>query len=212
MERRRLFTEQDTWSGRSYELAIELGLHSDARLEAALIALWQSERLDGCCLGQDIEPAAQQRFSPSLETLERCGSLLDVLTLPDGVSVACGMIAIREEAGSNWLTFFVPIGALSFVYDVGAFPCDDGKDSRVWREPLDDCLVKLARAMFAVVAFPLALVGHEVSGSVSAADITATGIPTERWDGYLWQESGNLIWYPPTIYSAEFTFAPKATD
>jgi hypothetical protein len=196
--------EEDIWAGGFYELAIELGPRSDTYLEAALLTLWQNARLEGCYLRRDFEPADQQRLQPSLASLEQYGHLLGVATLPNESKVACGVVAIREDSGIDWLDFYLPVGALATAYDVGAFPYDDGKDSQWWREPLDGWLVELAQAVFVAAPFSLALVGHEVSGHAYAATIAIDGLPAERWDGYLWQEAGNLHWYPPTIYSASF--------
>lgn len=200
----RLFTDEkgDTWNGGYYELAIELGPRSEARLEKALLALWGNAGLDGCYVRRDLEPVDQQRAQPSLPLLKRYGHLLGVATLPGGGKVACGVCAVREEGSIDWLDLYLPMGTLSTVYDVGAFPFDDGKDSQMWREPLDRCLVELAQSVYAVTPFELALIGHEVSGRIYAAEIAVSGIPTERWDGYLWKEQGMLVWYPPTIYNA----------
>jgi hypothetical protein len=197
--------EEDIWAGGFYELAIELGPRSDTRLESAPLTLWQNVRLEGCYLRRDFEPANQQRLQPSLSLLERYGHLLGVATLPNKSQVTCGVVAIREDSGIDWLDFYLPMGALATAYDVGAFPFDDGKDSQWWREPLDGWLVELAQAVFAAAPFSLALVGHEVSGHAYAADLSLNGIPAERWDGYLWQETANLLWYPPTIYNAPIT-------
>jgi hypothetical protein len=202
-----LFTKaiEDNWAGGFYELAIELGPHSETRLETALRVVWQDARLHGCYVRRDIDPVDQQRVEPSLPSLERYGRLLGVATVPNGRTVACGTVAIREEGGSDWLDFYLPMTALSTVYDVGAFPFEDGKDSTGWREPLDAWLAELAQAVFAVAPFSLALVGHEASGRSYAAEIATSGVPAERWDGYLWQEGGKLCWYPPTVYCAAFT-------
>ena len=197
-----IFTQEDTWKGGFYELAIELGPRSNARLEAALAALWQNPRLRGCYALRGLEPTNQLRLEPSLTLLERYGHLLGVTTLPNAMLAACGVVAVRENTGTDWLDFYIPMGALTMAYDVGAFPFDDGKNSQVWREPLDNWLVTLAHDVFTAVPFALALVGHEVSGQTCAAEITTLGIAAERWEGYLWQEAGTLLWYPPTIYKS----------
>lgn len=112
---------------------------------------------------------------------------------------------MREDSGPDWIGFYLPVGALGSVYDVGAFPFVDGKSSRTWREPLDDWLRQIAAAVFTVVPFSLALIGHEVSGTAYADEIRITGVPDERWGGLLWGDSEELIWYPPTRHEGDYT-------
>jgi len=207
-----LFTAADTWNGGFYELAIELGPRlgprSDERLRTALETIWQYDGLDGCYEDEHVEPLHQTRLPPTIEKTK----LLGVATLPDRRQAACGTVIVREDDftgrddGSDWVVLFLPMGALDSVYNVGAYPFEDGKDFRTWRKPLDDWLARVAAAVFAAVLFPLALIGHEVSGTTYAAEISNTGLPAERWVGYLWQEGEHLAWYPPTQYEADFTF------
>lgn len=196
---RQLFTAADTWNGGFYELAIELGQHSDERLQMALQTIWRCESLEGCYVARDVEPSQQARLSPSLDT-----SALGVATLPDSEQVACGTFLVREDNGPDWIGFYLPLSALGSVYDVGAFPFVDGKSSRAWREPLDDWLRQIATAVFVVVPFSLALIGHEVSGTAYVDEIRITGVPDERWDGLLWRDAEELIWYPPTRYEGDY--------
>jgi hypothetical protein len=77
-------------------------------------------------------------YNSIMAQLEQHGHLLGIATLPGNSKVACGVCAVREDSGIDWLVFHIPAGALSTAYDVGAFPADDGKDSRIWREPLDE--------------------------------------------------------------------------
>ena len=203
----RLFTNEHTWSGGFYELAIELGLRSEARLEAAINAIWQDARLEGCYTRRDLEPAEQPRVEPTLEMREKYAHLLGVATLPGGGRAACGTFIIRQEDGIDWLGFYIPMGALSTIYDVGAFPFNDGKASQHWREHLDAWLAEIAQTVFAAAPFDLAIIGDEASGDVSAAEFAVSGVPESRWHGYLWREDKKLIWYPPTIYTAPISFA-----
>jgi len=213
---RKSFTASDTWDGGFYELAIELGPrlepHADERLQAALEAIWQFHGIDGCYEDRQEEPSNQPRQLPSLEVNQ-----YGVATLPDGQKVVCGIFIVREDDltgrndGSDWIGFYLPMGALDSVYDVGAYPFGDAKSSYIWREPLDDWLMNIGAAVFAKVPFPLALIGHEISGTTGAAEISRTGIPVERWIGYLWRENEHLIWYRPTRYEADFMFNPAPT-
>jgi len=202
----------DVWHGGYYELAIELGQRDDERLVAALRAVWQFPALDGCYARRDIEPAAQERYEPSLHTLESGRGMHGILTLPeDGAHVACGVTLVRDgERESDWLVFFLPMGSLGNVRAVGAFPFGETLPSRPWREPLDRLLIQIAHRVHAGAPFRLALIGHEVSGETDAATVIAAGgVPSERWFGYLFtaEPERPLEWFAPTIYDAPYSFS-----
>ena len=196
-----LFTAPYAWAGGFYELAVELGPRSDERLQAALEAIWRREGLDGCYEDCDVEPSDQPQIAPTLET-----RLFGVATMPKGQQVACGTIIVREDEGPDWICFYLPLGALNTAYDVGGYPFGGGSSSRPWREPLDDWLVRIAAAVFVAAPFPLALIGHEVSGTDYTDEVQKTGVPEERWAGMLWREDDRLVWHSPTKYEAYYTF------
>ena len=156
--------------------------------------------MNGCYVAHDVEPSQQPRLSPRLDT-----RLLGVATLPDGEQVACGTFIVPEDDGPDWIGLYLPVDALASVYDVGDFPFVDGQLSRAWREPLDDWLRQIAAAVFVAVPFSLALIGYEVSGMAYADEIRSTGVPYERWVGFLWGDAEDLTWYPPTRHEGDYT-------
>src|SRR2546423_3710775 len=110
----RLFTARGAWNGGFYELAIELGPRSTERL--AREVLWASDGLDGCFLFREEEPQDQERISPGACSPE--GHLYGIATLPNGTRVACSTVAIREDAGTDWLALNLPMGSLQNAYPV----------------------------------------------------------------------------------------------
>lgn len=196
---KQLFTNRDTWHGGYYERAIELGERSDERLESALLRLWGFPSLEGCYLERNSEPRAQVRVEPSLSRAER-GHLLGIAQMPNGRRIACGTLLYREEGGPDWLTFYLPMGALAQAYPVKAFPFDaDEKYHEKWRPRVDAGLADLGSYVFEAVRYPLGLIGHEVLAEASAKDIDMKGgIPDERYFGYLWPYAGTLQYFPPT--------------
>jgi hypothetical protein len=190
------FTAEETWRGGLYELAMEYAGGSDALLDAALRALWDVPGLQGCWLRRDAEPASQPRVAPALAGLVAGGHLLGMATLPNGQRVACGTFLVREDQGSDWLGFYVPVGAVGRVYDVGGYPFDGGLHSRAWREPVETWLAEIGRAVFAAAPFLLGVVGFEVSATVTAQDLSAQGLPAQRLDGYLLPAGDKLTFYP----------------
>jgi hypothetical protein len=122
--------------------------------------------------------------------------LLGVARLPNGRNVACGSCLIREvDYGSDWLDFYLPLGSLGTVYPVGGFPFGTEADwPGSWRYEVEDWLADIGLWVAQSASFQLGLIGFEVSGQVYAADLAATGIPPERFIGYLWP-SGNSVAY-----------------
>lgn len=126
----------ENWHGGSYELAVNLGPRDDTRMEAALTTVWSSATVEGC-LARD--EARSHPVPCTLLSLEQFGHLNGRVRLPDGGVIVCGVVAVREENGDDWLIFYLPLGALA-EHDarVGAFPFGDdgGEASRAWREPI----------------------------------------------------------------------------
>lgn len=191
----RLFTHPGAWTGSYYELAVDLGPVDDARLERALVALWSHSDLAGCCLNRDREPSEQASVSPG--SVEPQSPLYGVVTLGTLGQVACATFVVREEGGSDWVYFAMPMGSLATVLPVGTFPFDDGSDL-AWRSVVDDWLCRLAEHLFTTVRFRVGLVGS-VDGLDGATDeLLDRGAPKERWAGYLMPSGEALRWYPPT--------------
>jgi hypothetical protein len=147
----------------------------------------------------------QEPVLPTLANLERHGHLYGVATLPNGRRVACGTYAVREDEGPDWLSLYIPMGALSTAYEVGSYPFGTEGSSSEWRRPLDARLVEIGRAIFSETRFGLALIGHEVSGDLYFDGIATRGIPEERYFGLLLQVDGELVWYPPNNYGNDWT-------
>jgi hypothetical protein len=191
-----VFTIHDAWAGGFYELALAFAPPADQALDTALKVLWNLPGLQGCYVRSDVEPSAQPRIPPSLTALESAGHLRGIATLPNGKVVACGTYRVPEEGGSDWLGFYLPLGSLSTAYDVGGYPFQAGPASTSWRQPLEEWLAAIGQAVFAHAAFPLGLVGFEVSGEVSPQELRVSGVPESRARGYLVPTQGQLRWYP----------------
>jgi hypothetical protein len=192
-----IFTPRDTWSGGFYELAMEFAPHSDKTLEAALKTLWELPALQGCYMRPDLEPSSQPRVDPSLTTLLAGEHLRGIARLPNGTPVACGTYLVRGDNGPSWLGFYVPLGALATAYEVGGYPFEVGPAMQRWRQPLENWLAEIGKAVFVQAPFQLGLVGFEVSGTTtSAQEFGASGAPDPRPIGYLLPAEGKLTWYP----------------
>ncbi len=187
-----LFTRPDAWSGGSYELALEYERLSDKRLRAVISRLWDHSTLLGCYLDLNAEPDQQPRVSPAEVEPWQC--LRGVAALPNGERASCSSIVVREEE-ATWIYFGVPLGSLGSAYPVGAFPFADGTPLD-WRAELDGWLLDMARFIFAEQPFRLGLVGWVDPLDTTAADLASTGVPEQRWEGYVVPVDDTLEWYP----------------
>lgn len=106
-----------------------------------------------------IEPAPC-----TVEALVTHGHLHGIVNTPLGRTVCCA-VAVREDSGTDWLDFCLPVGALSELDQrVGGFPFEEGGESAAlpWRKPLDDWLATVAGRVYDAARFRLALIGYVV--------------------------------------------------
>jgi hypothetical protein len=200
------FTAEETWRGGHYEIEMELGVPSDERLRTALQRIWShpslKRALKGCVFSRDQEPQDQVRVNLQSHPLE--SMLFGVTALPNGAPAACGTFVCRlaggkDEPPRDLLSFYVPMGSIEKPYGIGAYPFSDLERAGAWRPQLDPWLAEIGRFVFEAVEFDLALVGWEVEfPSVSAESVKRSGVPAERYDGYLWRNGNGLEWHPPT--------------
>jgi hypothetical protein len=181
------FTDEENWSGGFYELALELGNTNDERLQQALSALWPAANIDGCYGRHDREPDEQDEVALSLSSLTSYGHLRGTVLLPTGPRVVCGCLAHREEAGSDWLEFYLPLGSLARTdRRIGGFPFDSnsGEPSLIWRHPLDDWLAAIAIRVFAQAPFHLGRIRFELDFNRARRELHGAQ-SDQRWEGRL---------------------------
>jgi hypothetical protein len=193
------FTNDETWLGGYYELAIEIGARSDEHLLDALIAIWTHPTLEGCYLDRQKEPSDQPRIKPSADFL----SIMHhqgIALLPNGCRIAWGTCLIREEdEGPDWLDFYLPMGILNGAYDIGSYPFDDpGSKPEHWQPSVDEWLAELGEYVYSITPFQLGLIGFEISGEVYSTQINDNGIPAQRDFGYLWPQQGMVKYFSKT--------------
>lgn len=204
-----VFTKEEAWLGGSYDLAIELGASDDTCVLQSLQAIWSSPDLDGCYLHSDREPHEQTRTIANVHPLGT--RLYGVARIGGRPPVPCSTIVVRTERESDWIFFYLPIASLASIYPVGAFPIADGGDL-AWRSSLDEWLCAIGRRAFEAVPFRLGLVGFDGGDFSDAAAFASSGVPDERWIGYLVPETGGLKWFAPNRGAPiDFAAAPSGT-
>ncbi|MGW1998454.1 hypothetical protein [Embleya sp. NPDC001921] len=183
------FRTVDNWSGGFYELAIEVGPRSDARLQRVLTAVWSAADVQGCFGDRSREPREQEPVECTVEALARFGHLQGQVRLPTGELVVCGCVAIPEDGadGVDWLDFYIPLGALDRT---GIVYHESGRQfyrSRV----LDDWLAAVGTEAFRTADFRAGYIGWETSGCTYAATLNGL-MPKSRSIGYLLPQDGEL--------------------
>jgi hypothetical protein len=198
----------ENWSGGWYELAIELGPKDDRRLERTLQAVWREVSAVGS-LAPELQPRRNRKpwqwsghpaVGLSLGAPGERGHLRGVVRLPGGQDVICGVAMVREDDGSDWLDFYIPMGALGRADSrIGGYPFGDdgGPSSLAWRRPIDDWLADVAKRVYASVPFQLALIGCEASGKAHADEIS-NGASGPSYVGYLVPVDGALRYQEAT--------------
>jgi hypothetical protein len=150
------FTEPDLWRGGFYEFEIVPRIGSSEQVCALLSALWSFPALDGCYFRDDCDLAQQHRRQPCENGPE--GHLYGLATLPDKGQVVCGSYT-TSDAGEGtsppayWVSFYFPLGALSQIFSVGAYPFGSMNGVPDWRLAIDAFLRTLAEWIFQKVPF-----------------------------------------------------------
>lgn len=180
---------ETNWSGGCYELAIEVGLSDDDRLQTLLSALWTAAGVQGCFGQSDREPEEQDPVPCSVGSLIEFGHLHGQVRLPMGQLVVCGCVAIRgSDESSDWLDFYVPVETL----DEAGIAYWDGQP--FFRSVMmDDWLAGIGSKAFKSAPFSLGVVGFEVSGCTDIS-MLAGELPQTRDIGYLLPQ-GDVLHY-----------------
>ncbi|MDT6983287.1 hypothetical protein ACFSUJ_00955 [Streptomyces lusitanus] len=175
-----VFRDPTNWGDGYYELGIEVGSTDDAQIQAVLSALWSAADVQGCFGRRDREPEEQDPVPCTVGSLTEFGHLHGQVRLPTGRLTVCGCLAIRGDDGSSdWLDFYVPLGALSKA----GLAYWDGRPS-FRSDVMDDWLAGIGAETFKRVPFSLGVVGFEVSGCADASTL-AGKMPQTRDIGYL---------------------------
>lgn len=192
-----LFTRPEAWFGGAYELMVHLGSQSDEVRLTTLRTMWTAPGVYGCFLDRDREPADQERVAPSQLTLSHAeGRVHGVATFPDGRTTTCYSLGPLGDGADHWLYFGLPLGSLAQLYPIGAYPLDDGTPLD-WRIHVDEWLCRVARALWQTCPFRIATTGASSAGAPDARSFERTGVPAERWEGYLIPRGADLQWHPP---------------
>jgi hypothetical protein len=197
------FTLPHVWSGGHYELELCLGAPSDENILAALRALWQPPDLEGPYADRDKEPG-DQRLIDDLAELDHLFGIARFR----GVRVPCATFVRRNEDDHgrrrrDFLSLCFPLGALSLVFPVGAYPFADWDAAPGWRAEVDAWFVQFLTSRRQSLTFEFGLIGFELNAPTEdLIQVYKAGtIPSERDDGVVFNRGGTVTWHPPTLHA-----------
>ena len=195
-----LFTQTDAWNGGFFEFTFELPQESKTSVNMVLAKLWSLPTFNGCYLKRDIEPEQQEKFFPA--EFENEGHWYGVANLPNGKQSCCGSFWMDFENEGCWISFYLPLGSLANVYNIGSYPFKAEKqDVSKWMIEINNWFVNIAREIHPIAKFDLGIIGFEVDYFEVKKQVEK-GLPNERWDGLLLTKDKQLEWFPPTVYNS----------
>ncbi len=178
---------------------------SNIFIDEVLLNLWAIPVLNGCFLRIDTEPDKQEKYSPG--EIDHQGHMYGVASLPNGKRSCCGSYWADFENNGCWLSLYIPIGSLASAYDMGAYPFQANEPGTSnWIVEINNWFVNIAKKIHPIAKFEIGIIGFEVD-FFDVEKILATGIPSERWVGFLVVKNNQLEWFPPTRYDAPYSIS-----
>jgi len=199
----RLFTEPGIWSGGYYEMKLFLGSTSCSRIEGALTAFWTSPQVTGPYQSRDVEPAQQVRSEAPLSPE---GHLYGTVMIRDGIETPCATYTHREEDRdgtrvADFVSFYIPLSALSRLYPVGGYPFGDHVSAASWRSQVDEWLLELLRGLNERLQFEVGVIGWEPElWAENIEEVKAATDDPNRFNGIVLRKAGEIRWYPATRF------------
>ncbi len=161
-----VYCDDEHWSGSYYGLCLELGdCGDDERVYKALNALWMNERLAGPWRTRHDVNMPAITVTQGVDD----GTLYGVARLTSGHELGVLSILVRVSDESDWLNLSIPVGMLEWCYPV-KYPLQ--YRTNPWMEDVDQFLVEIGAALYQHIPFRLGMIGEEVSGYVTAADLS----------------------------------------
>lgn len=190
-----LFTNPDAWSGGSVDALMFFGHVANATVVEITRAIWSYAQLDGPYLDRNSEPRFQKQFNFAKYGNEGFESLVGILKTWDGHDVPFNQSTIVDEQGL-WVYAGPTVGGLPPLWDIGAYPFDDGKPTP-WLPPLVQQLCELSYHVHQHQPIVAATYGWLTVRDVDIVmDAIGGKIPDERWAGIcVWR--GNESSYFP---------------
>ncbi|WP_090980900.1 hypothetical protein [Paenibacillus sp. CF384] len=95
--------------------------------------------------------------------------LYGILALADSTLLGCLSLTVREEEGSDWLDFCIPLGMLEKKYAV-SYPLIPENNS--FLRELETVFFEISKTVYSIYPFDMALIGEEVSGMLYVDSLT----------------------------------------
>ena len=190
----RLFTDTDAWNGGSIELLCLFRKPDTAVQAKCSAAVWSWPQLQGPYARRDQEPTEQKLAAPGSE-----GARYGIASLPDAIGTVAFQTSFVDDDDGLWLYAGLPLGSLSRVLPVGAFPFGESK-AESWEHVLHAWFFSLAEHIRKQVPFERGVIGWLTTGEVE--ELVAGYVPADRFHSYLVCSSTELICHPQNRKSA----------
>jgi hypothetical protein len=185
----RLFTEPDTWNGGEIELLCAMGTATDELRQKCMAAIWSWPDVRGPYERSDREPS-EQPVSAWSASQARYG----VGILPGHLGEVAFQVSTVEDQDGLWVYAGSPLGSLSRVFPVGAFPFGEPNVEQ-WEHIVYAWLFELAEHLATTVPFDRAVIGWLTTAEVD--ELAAKQVPEKRFHGYVVRSEHRLVYYPP---------------
>jgi hypothetical protein len=197
----RLFTNTDSWTGSTVDALMFFGAATVEQAIDVARAIWSYPRLDGPYRFRDVEPQNQPLADFSRFSDNGCEQLLGVFTHSDGSRSPFVHTTILDDNGL-WVYAGPTIGGLTSIWNVGAYPIEDGTPAN-WLGPLLQDLRVLTEHVYQRCPILGAMYGWLTTIDLNILlEAVAGRIPDERWNGLaIWRES-ECDYFPPTHFEA----------
>ncbi|MEI8382464.1 MAG: hypothetical protein WCJ09_20190 [Planctomycetota bacterium] len=159
-------------------------------------AVWSFPQLDGPYFGQRCEPDQKVRFDLTDYGSDGVVAHYGIFRTWDGYEAPFAQYIVVDDDGL-WIYAGTPVGGLPTVWDVGAYPLDDGKPT-LWLPPLVQQLGELTEHVHRCCPIKVATYGWLTLLDVDIVmKVVAGQIPDERWFGIRIWNGSDSRYFPP---------------
>ena len=222
---------ENVWSDGGYEIGIKFESITYKELYELTKKVWEHPKTIGPLKYGAIRPIEADKYEIS-DIDSKWSNSIGIISLPNGKPCPCKTILIprvdpayaTEEYNKigeyselkNFIYpfecvfyLYIPIPGIGLSYPVGAFPFDDGC-THEWRIEVDQLLCEIAKSLYSVKTFKLAIMGDEADFDRYYKDPKhLNGIISERRDHSLLMVHQGKFQYYPTTEGAPFWFEKK---
>ena len=204
-KKKKFFTDKESWSGGYFELYLYFPKSDIQKINKVIKIISELPNFEGFYDCREKEPWEQEKIKPNIIDPEG-GRYYSVFTLPNHKKVPC-QVSTYHTQNNYSLLLIISHGSLNKFgnYPLGPYPFYDGRNHKKWIEELTPLYFNIAKKIFENIQFSLGftglITGYEID---EISKINKDNLPKERYNGYLINEDGKLLIFPPNIFKSQF--------